>query len=236
MSTVTTLRLFGRISRYWGPTELSGCPYGTLVYASCPGDVPDNVLQALHPAERRYASGLQGDRRREWIAGRYCLAVAIGKFTSRRNPVLPLRSGAPALPSGLRGSLSHKSFLTVALAAKSPAKLGVDVEFSEHADVRLAGKVLTATEQARFAVVDGSLSSLFVVAHFALKEAIYKASRAAQQQALDFDRIELTVPSEKLLKEGSWLAVPARLVSGRCRVNAAILRYGKWIIAAASCV
>jgi len=72
---------------------------------------------------------------------------------------------------------------------------------------------------------------VFVVAHFALKESIYKALTPADQAELEFDDIELTLPA---LMERTWLEVAARLVRRPSTiVRAALLVDDEWMIAAA---
>jgi 4'-phosphopantetheinyl transferase EntD len=204
------------------------------VSAICPGDVPDDVLRALHPEERQYAESLQGERRREWVSGRYCLAAALARFSAAPTALLTLPSGAPNVPPGTAGSISHKSALTFALAADRHRNVGIDVECVEDPNEQLAIKILTPAERSCLANVAEAKISLWVTAHFAVKEAIYKALPTDEQSLIEFELIELGVPAEKLTDEADWISVSVKITDGDQRISAAILQDGKWVIAAAS--
>ena len=94
-------------SAAWHPQVLP-CPVGRLVGALCPTEVPNAVLRLLEPAEYAYVAMRSGAARRDWVAGRHCLAAALRPYT-RRVPLLVRQSGAPVIPSGLAGSISHKA-------------------------------------------------------------------------------------------------------------------------------
>jgi enterobactin synthetase component D len=224
-------RLTGDPRPLWTPAEVAGCPFGALVCAICPGEVPDALLRTLEPAEREHAETLEPfARRREWIAGRLCLAQAIARFTAIRAAMLPDASGAPTVPEGLAGSISHKGPLALALAAKTLGGVGVDIECVENSDTALERKVLTARERAGFGDRDGFSAALYVVTHFAMKEAIYKALRASEQSEVDFDTIELEIPP---LSAQTWLLATAKLHVLPSTVRAAVLLDGEWVIAVA---
>lgn len=209
------------------------CPSGSLVSAVCPDDVPDFVHQGLCPDEKQYAAGLSSDRLREWVAGRHCLATALSSFASARVSLLPSPSGAPTVPAGLAGSISHKGPLTVALASNKCRGVGIDLEYVEAADEKLATKVLTLTERGRLTNLDAARAALFVTGHFALKEAIYKSANTTEQSEMEFHQIELDVVPEDLTEEGAWLTVRLRVSGWIGEISANILRDGRWILATA---
>lgn len=234
MLTPPSVRLIGQGRPYWTPVELRGCPHGTLVCAVCSGSVPDVVLRALHPAERKHAATLQGNRHREWIAGRHCLASALSRLSAARTPLLSLPSGAPAVPAGFTGSISHKGPLTVALATGMVQGIGIDVECAEDSDIKLAERVLTVAERFAIGELDERSIALLVVTHFAAKEAIYKAMSPTEQPDLDFETIEMLMPPLQSIKQDEWVAVAARVRGRECGIRTALFIDDKWVIAVAS--
>src|SRR5580700_5078045 len=101
--------LTGKPRPYWEPAEVLGCPFGPLVCAVCPTNVPMRVITSLHPIEQKYALSLEpAQRQREWVGGRLCLATALAQMSSARTALLPSPSGAPIVPAGTGGSISHK--------------------------------------------------------------------------------------------------------------------------------
>ena len=164
-----------------------------LVHGRCggvrmPAEVNDEVLAALVPEERRFVSTLAPARHPSWIAGRLALREAFRDLGVEPGPILATGRGAPALPSDLAGSISHKRTLAVGLAARceAGARIGVDLETSPPAfasagearaqarpDVRL--RVLTRDELARLERVPEENRQRTVILHFSLKEALYKA-------------------------------------------------------------
>lgn len=148
-------------------------------------------------------------------------------------PLLPDASGAPILANGLAGSISHKGPLALALAARTLGRLGVDVEYVGGDDEALAGKVLTEEERRRLAESATPDAAQLVAVHFAVKEAIYKALDVETQVDLEFDDVELDVPS---ITRGEWLRVAARVAPRpNAVISASVLVDGGWLIAAACC-
>lgn len=146
--------------------------------------------------------------------------------------MLPQASGAPTVPEGIAGSISHKGPMTLALAAETRGGVGIDVECIGEGDTILERKVLTASERRRFDDLAPFAAAQFVVAHFALKESIYKALSPAEQATIEFDDIELELPA---LVERRWLAATARLATGpSTAVRSALFVDGDWMIAAAA--
>jgi len=232
MLTPPSPRIAGPPRAHWTPAVLQDCPYGVLVCATCPGEVPANVLDGLHLREREHASTLPEGRSREWIGGRLCLAAALASVPALRVPLLPLPSGAPAVPEGHVGSISHKGPLALALAAKGAGGIGIDVECMEISDEGLADRVLTSAERSTLGRIDSG-AGFIATTYFAAKEAIYKAMPAREQPAIDFEHIELVSPLRRAGESNDWMTTDAR-VSGRNRgVRVAVFLDGDWVIAAA---
>ena len=91
--------------------------------------------------------------------------------------ILPDDRGAPTLPPGWVGSISHKRGLAVALAAPARAgeRIGVDVEVRRPPRLDLAPRILTEAERAAIADLEPHARGLAVALRFSLKEAIYKS-------------------------------------------------------------
>ena len=165
-------------------------PWG-LEPAAAP--VPGCALAAeLDPAELAYPldGSFSGAAAADFYGGRLALRRALGGAAAA--PILKSAGGAPDLPRGVLGSISHKRPLAVAVARPRTggdvaAALGVDVERAAEPSVggeRLARRVLAAGDRAAYdalsgAVDDGARAALF----FSLKEAVYKAVAADAPRA-----------------------------------------------------
>jgi enterobactin synthetase component D len=160
--------------------------HGRCVGVRIPGEVDEKILAELVPEERKFVSSLAPGRHPSWVAGRLALREAFRDLGIEPGPILATRRGAPALPSDLVGSISHKRTLAVGLAARREggASIGVDLENSPpafasaqeaqvHPDVR--ARVLTPDELARLERVPEKHRRRTVILHFSLKEALYKA-------------------------------------------------------------
>ena len=126
---------------------------------------------ALHSAEAALAMTMLAVRRAAFVAGRVALRAAIHAIAPGRDdvplllarPLLRTTRGAPTLPAGVLGSISHKRThaLAIALVGHS-GHVGVDLEERPNASDALrpsiAPRILTAREQ-------DALSSLDPLAH-----------------------------------------------------------------------
>ncbi|MCB9562765.1 MAG: 4'-phosphopantetheinyl transferase superfamily protein [Kofleriaceae bacterium] len=153
------------------------------VAATVPGRAPldlDAALAALCAEERAHAAALTPVRRRDWVARRCALRAAIAQAGGAApGPLLADDRGAPVLPAGVLGSVSHKAGLAVALATGDGAaagwRVGVDVEAVTGARVDISRRILTDAELAEVAGLDGEARARAVALRFSIKEAVYKA-------------------------------------------------------------
>jgi len=116
--------------------ERVACPHGALVIAAEAG--------ALHAGERAHFATLAPARQREFVAGRGALREALGQDVA----ILPDDRGAPILPAGWVGSISHKGALAAALVARADgARIGVDLEVAAPSRMPIERRVLGARDE-----------------------------------------------------------------------------------------
>jgi len=163
-------------------------PHGRCVGVRVPGAGERVDLPHLVPEEAEFLGSLAPARRPTWLAGRVALHAALLDIGLDSGPILATQRGAPELPAGVTGSISHKRTLAVALAAhrQGGLSLGVDIEpipslpasLTEPAwDNRpdISSRVMTPEELAALASVPDGLRRREIVLHFSIKEALYKA-------------------------------------------------------------
>lgn len=165
-------------------------PHGEVVLVELlPGEALDAALAALPAPERAHAGRLGERRRREFVIGRAALHAALG------DPEAPIPSddrGAPVLPAGWVGSVSHKGALAAAIVAPAGGgRVGIDLERAAPPRVDIARRVLTPREQA--ALPDRGRA---VTLRFSIKEAIYKAIDPYLRRYVGFTEVELELPPE----------------------------------------
>lgn len=151
-------------------------------------DDPEAALAALPAAEQHRAGQLGPVRRREFVAGRTALHLALGAGA----PILSDDRGAPILPPGWVGSISHKGALAAALVAPAgQGHLGVDLERAAPPRTDIARRILTPREQA--ALPDRGRA---VTLRFSIKEAIYKAVDPYVRRYVGFTEVELDLTGD----------------------------------------
>ncbi len=186
-------------------------PHGRLAAVELPAVSPDASLletlangeRTLHAAERELAQGLAVPRRISFIGGRVALRAALASVlpATRDFAVLRTPRGAPLLPPGILGSVSHKRRLAVALAALPTAEvhtLGIDIEEipgeRELGRLDLAPKILTPFERRELASLEARDALAYreaVRLRFALKEAVYKSIDPHVQRYVRFQEVEV---------------------------------------------
>lgn len=148
----------------------------------------------LPTAERAYADSLGPVRRREVICGRTALHDALASLEPNlaTSPILADDRGAPVLPAGWVGSVSHKGERGAALVAPvSEARVGVDLELAQPSRQDIARFILTRREQD--ALADRGKGATL---RFSIKEAIYKAVDPFVRRYVGFTEVELDVSDE----------------------------------------
>jgi 4'-phosphopantetheinyl transferase EntD len=163
-------------------SELIDTPHGKCAVIELGDDELDEALSLLPIEEREAAERLSGVRRRELIAGR----TAIHALIDPAHPVLANDRGAPVVPAGLSGSISHKLARAAALVAMAEhGHVGVDLERAGPTKLDIAKRILTANE--------ARVSGAELLRVFAIKEAIYKAIDPIVCRYVGFQEVELVV-------------------------------------------
>jgi len=153
-------------------------PFGTCVGVALPEAAAFEPPGALHAGEAAFARGMPEATRAAWVGGRVALRAALAAVgVEAPGPILATPRGAPCLPAGAVGSVSHKRTIAVALAARASeplATVGIDVEELRPLRADIARRVLTPDERAALPP-DGPARDAEVLRAFSAKEAIYKA-------------------------------------------------------------
>ena len=148
-------------------------PHGHCVILETEEELP------LLGVEQAIGDNLGPLRRRELAIGRAALREALGQHVA-----IPADDrGAPVLPAGWVGSISHKGSRAAALVAPvGSGFVGIDLEKALPPRVAIGRRILTERERA-----SGREVTLF----FAIKEAIYKAVDPIVRRYVKFTEVEL---------------------------------------------
>jgi phosphopantetheine--protein transferase-like protein len=183
-------------------------PAGVCVGVSLPEGDGFAPPPSLHPDEAAFVHASPAARRAGFIGGRVALRAAIaalgaetGDSTAPASPILSTPRGAPALPPGFVGSISHKREIAVAIAARAAptprTTIGIDVELPRPSRVDIAPRVLTPGERAALAALDPAARDAEVLFRFAAKEAIYKALDPWVQRLVSFQEVEIVTAPDR---------------------------------------
>lgn len=177
-------------------------PHGEAIVLAL--DDLEAALARLPAAEQQLARALPEVRRRELITGRTALHLALGDFAFA---ILPDDRGAPQLPAGYTGSVSHKGSHAAAIVAPSTVGfVGLDLERAAPPRMNIASRILTARERELLPGDDGRAVTL----RFAIKEAIYKAIDPVVRRYVGFTEVEVEVGEEACtVSSGFPLAIEA---------------------------
>ena len=146
----------------------------------------------LHPAEVDHMRQLQHHQRVLFTGWRVALRRALERSAAADDaslvsaaPLLPGAFGAPVLPEGWLGSISHTHGLAAAVACARltsdngellPSGVGIDVEASSRAVTsRLCRRCFAEDERARLGHSNELDERADALLRFSLKEALYKA-------------------------------------------------------------
>lgn len=188
--------------------ELVATPHGRCVLVSVTDDLAP-VESALHPDELAATLAMSAVRRRNFVMGRHALRLALrgesggGHWNEGRGgdgaldsagslgPVLTDDRGAPIIPTGMTGSISHKGDVAAAIGgAATGGFLGIDIERAAAPRLDIAQRILTERER-RGLPSHPEARGRAVTLRFAVKEAIYKAVHPVLRRYVGFTEVEL---------------------------------------------
>ena len=152
-----------------------------------PDPVPDDVLARLHADEAALARTLRKYRQVQYVGGRLALRAALEQLDGPAVPSLTDDRGAPVLPRGFTGSISHKRDLAVAMVARAAhGTIGVDLEDYAPARMGIADRILLPEEIAAIDALPEERRWIALVLRFSIKESIYKALDPHVRRYVDF--------------------------------------------------
>lgn len=165
--------------------------HGVCSIVELADDALDAALAQLPAAEQALTQSLSHVRRRELITGRTALHALLAELAPELAgaPILADDRGAPLLPEGWVGSISHKGARAAALVAPAgTARVGIDLERAAPPRQDIARWILTQREQD--ALEDRGRGATL---RFSIKEAIYKAVDPYLRRYVAFTEVELEV-------------------------------------------
>jgi enterobactin synthetase component D len=187
----------------------------TLEHGRCVGiRIPEDIAAVdalgatgLAPEEVAFAAGLAPIRRRTWVGGRVALRLVLTRAGLHAPAVLPDARGAPILPDGIAGSISHKGHLAAALVATrgeladrwgafAGARVGVDVEVDVVGRIDVSSHVLAADEATELAGLATEARAREVLLRFSVKESIYKALDPFVRRYVAFQEVSVSPEPE----------------------------------------
>lgn len=195
------------------PTEVGALatrlPAGIRLSAMVPRDAR---ARDLHPLESLLMTGESNERRQQFAAGRHCAHAALVPLRTRSAPLLRRRDGAPDWPLGVRGSISHKGGLCVAVVGSSEdlVGIGIDVEANRALPAPVWGRVFTPAELRRLNVLPPADRAVRARLCFSAKECYYKWYRSqGGRLEPDFGDVEVEVIGDSLhVRATSRAALP----------------------------
>ena len=133
-------------------------------------------------------------RLNKFIGGRVALRRAlkvIGKGDSP--PIFKDSYGAPYLPIGVIGSISHKDDIAVGVAAIDVVgRIGVDIERTSNKSSRLlSNRLLTQREQDSLGNIPGIPADEEILLIFSFKESVFKAVHPYLKRSVGFREVEI---------------------------------------------
>jgi len=164
-------------------SELLDTPHGRCLVV----DLDDAGPDALVGDEVALAGALPERRRRELVAGRTALRTLLGQDIA----IARDDRGAPVLPAGWVGSITHKNERAAALVAPATGGfVGIDLEVAAPPRQPIERRILTAREQ------HALREPREVTLRFAIKEAIYKAVDPMVRRYVGFTEVELELAAD----------------------------------------
>lgn len=201
--------------------------FGLLAIVELPlGAAADALFTQLPNEEQELAQDFAPRRRRTFAGGRHALRAALSALgRTSEGPILRDDRGAPILPDGVRGSLSHSEDVACALVSLDISyHLGVDVESIARVARLDSALILTPGEVKQLPV---NARDLELALKFSLKESLYKAIDPLLRRYIDFTEVEVWVQKDaaarfsllglrelgRLEVEGWWTRIGDRVIT-----------------------
>jgi enterobactin synthetase component D len=160
----------------------------------------------LAPEESTHAMGLPPRRRRTWVCGRIALRRALALEGLDVPAVLADARGAPLLPPGISGSITHKESLAAGLVAREPvARVGVDLELCAERAPAIESRILTDDEALELGRLDAAARGPDLLLRFSAKEAIYKALDPFVRRYVGFKEVSVSTQPDGSARVSSAL-------------------------------
>jgi len=168
-------------------SEILDTPHGRCVLVAFDDEAAvEHAMARLPAAEQAIAHAKLLHTRRDFVAGRTALHLALDDFA---HPIAASVRGAPAMPTGFTGSISHKTGTAIAIVAPADTGwVGIDLERAAPSKVDIGRRILTPAERAALPADPRA-----VTLRFAIKEAIYKAVDPIVERYVGFTEVELDV-------------------------------------------
>ncbi len=185
------------------------------------------MFESLPVEERVIAASFGEKRRRTFAAGRTVLRHALHQLgVDLSKPLLRDDRGAPVLPDGMLGSLSHKETIACALVAKALPRLhiGVDTERLGAVKAEHASLVLTNAEKKRITTPRDRTLAL------SLKESLYKALDPFVHRYVGFKEVAVEIAEDGAaeflldIDEGPYTAEGTWFLEGDHAITTAAVR------------
>jgi len=129
----------------------------------------------------------------QFVGGRIGLRRACEQLGVRPPALLIDERGAPVLPDGMVGSVSHKRTLAVAMVANDrDGTLGIDLEEYGPQRLGIMGHVLTEDEVRDIEMLPDDRKWIALLIRFSLKESIYKAVDPYVKRYVGFQEAKVT--------------------------------------------
>ena len=153
----------------------------------------------LSPEERTYLESVSQNRKREFIAGRFCAHEAMKSANMPPEHIRIGEKGEPIWPSTIVGSITHShGYAAAAVAKKSEVlSLGIDAETNEPLSPKVLQRIGNTQEQEWVQSVESSLIQHPGKILFSAKEATYKAWYPITQEWLGFQEAHIDFHSDE---------------------------------------
>lgn len=167
-------------------------PLGHLTAVSLPEPATKFPDCGLEPEERDFALEMHPRRRGPWIGGRLALKNSLKHLGAPIVPILSTPRGAPELPPGFVGSISHKKSLAVCLVSRDTGwTVGVDLEPEIPPREGIESMILTEEENEEVQEHPSDVRWKETLLRFSLKESIYKAIDPHVRRFVGFQEVRV---------------------------------------------